>query len=55
MLKNIWAGEATLKSLVNEKKTVSLINRAIDGLMNGRTNRWRDQQMDGPTDRQTNR
>ena len=37
------------------QKTVSLINRAIDGLMNGRIKRWRDQQMDGPTDRQTNR
>ena len=31
---------------VNAKKTVSLINRAIDGLMNGRTNRRTDQQMD---------
>ena len=41
----------TLKSAVNaqkEKKTMSPIYRATDGLMNGPTNRRTDQQMDRP-------
>ena len=45
----------TCKCQKKPNKTVSLIIRATDGLMNGQTNRWMDQQMDGPTDRQTNR
>ena len=46
----IWAGEATLKSPVNAKKTVSPTIRAAGGLMNGRTNKWTDQQTGRPTD-----